>query len=1397
MDESLGTAGIKLEHVAISYPEFSLDKIVSLSTCTLYTVARTESNELFWWGVLPFGQRKRLWEKYKAKSKKPSRANSHNANSGGSQSSQQEITIGTQVCMKNCPMYQPGAIGFTVINGVPKVGQLLNAAWDLSTNCRFKIITMPSPNNNSNAGDLRSGITHLSDVKDIGKVNAANNKTASTGSNSGTTTKDTSKETADRLDMPPPPSPASSTCSDTGSASNKRQKRLAPKEELEVKKDEETWQLKDVIFVEDVRSVPVGRVLKVDGAYAAVRFPTAKEKNEKLAGTTATDESDVLADCRLMKKDDLQVLKSTTTSRIPDCFQKTPRRIVLNSQLSNDNINSSQLITFDIDTKGIHAILKAGSKLHYSVFNLNGRQEQDSVFPTDTTAFLGTSQNNISLICTGDSISSVTLLRDGNNTIYPIAKDCLDAIKDPQWADMPPIKCVDAIPLCVPSLSGSSSSSSNGGTSGISKSFVAMIVMATETQLLMSRILRCDLEGVKHILAQLEGDLKLQAAGILSERIDGNRNIFHACISICAPSSNKDTENEITTTNSDNLNVITGISTSNRPVSIREVVRRAIHRNIDSSAAENPPPPPPSEEANSMPVVYWPPEYDPGSEDDDSMPGLNSLKSETYVSEPTERRANAHLILSLLCEDATLQPYLKQFLSTKDAHGQTPFMLSVSVRAYQAAITLLNTIMKISNGDTAVRDSMVFPPGSSADHSPLYVLCCNDTCSFTWTGADHINQDIFECRTCGLTGSLCCCTECARVCHKGHDCKLKKTSPTAYCDCWEKCKCKALIAGNQTKRFDLLTRLVTDTDLVTKVNSRGESILLFLIQTVGRQTVEQRQYRANSRIRNSTSARKTPSLDADSDTPEHDLEPPRFARKALDRLLEDWASIRSMIMTGAEQEQAQIKANSMNQVFYDDSDNQSTYLHAQSGTTLLDKFTHSLFVRCSDDPLNNLVKTLVRELQNEAVSGRIEEAQKIARRFVRSVARVFVILNIERGHNADKQRTSSAQSRHIQAYRRVFSSLHKYAIEELVEIADALIAPVRMGVVRPTMPFSIPSNSIDSLSNADELFSVEPMAPSSNRENVPNIQTASINVVDDNADVQGSEFVARVRVRLRDDANEEANTQDDGEVSEQEDGDQLQNENRAEPDGQEMMRNEDGGAENESDNEFNFNEAESDSDSDDNQSTQDAQRSVQTGATAGSDTDDSNDSSQIDEGSDDNDSDDRSHEDLVFGEEQLERRSGNSGSQRNNLAPPSMQWAIRNRDTTRQSGVRLTNNSNVVFIDPTALRRSTNSNAAVAAASQEPATMATTSSALARAFAIVLRQISELLSTLPDVISNTGGSGHYLYMTYNEAVHLQVRFSFREYPVGFFYFYYFKIYPFHFLLRFMLNVDYALLWNGF
>lgn len=79
-----------------------------------------------------------------------------------------------------------------------------------------------------------------------------------------------------------------------------------------------------------------------------------------------------------------------------------------------------------------------------------------------------------------------------------------------------------------------------------------------------------------------------------------------------------------------------------------------------------------------------------------------------------------------------------------------------------------------------------------------------------------------------------------------------------------------------------------------------------------------------------------------------------------------------------------------------------------------------------------------------------------------------------------------------------------------------------------------------------------------------------------------------------------------------------------------------------------------------------------------------------------------------------------------------MQWAIRSREVGRSTGVRLAGGSNLVFIDPSSLRRSTPVNTTVAASS-EPVTMATTASCLARAFGIVIRQISALLSLMHDL----------------------------------------------------------------
>ena len=62
---------------------------------------------------------------------------------------------------------------------------------------------------------------------------------------------------------------------------------------------EEVWSLRDVVFTEQVQSVKVGTVVKVDGCYVAVHFP-ALEPHQLLGEARLTN-------CRLLRKDELVV----------------------------------------------------------------------------------------------------------------------------------------------------------------------------------------------------------------------------------------------------------------------------------------------------------------------------------------------------------------------------------------------------------------------------------------------------------------------------------------------------------------------------------------------------------------------------------------------------------------------------------------------------------------------------------------------------------------------------------------------------------------------------------------------------------------------------------------------------------------------------------------------------------------------------------------------------------------------------------------------------------------------------------------------------------------------------------------------------------------------------------
>jgi E3 ubiquitin-protein ligase EDD1 len=140
------------------------------------------------------------------------------------------------------------------------------------------------------------------------------------------------------LEMPPPPSPASSTCSvdsNTSFASSLKRKKhnntttttttttntsgngsnpflmtindsdsneQQQQQQHSKIKDEEYWPLDEVIFIEDCKVAPIGKVVKIDGSYVLVKFPS---KNNDINETNI--DMNNLENCRIFRKDDVQV----------------------------------------------------------------------------------------------------------------------------------------------------------------------------------------------------------------------------------------------------------------------------------------------------------------------------------------------------------------------------------------------------------------------------------------------------------------------------------------------------------------------------------------------------------------------------------------------------------------------------------------------------------------------------------------------------------------------------------------------------------------------------------------------------------------------------------------------------------------------------------------------------------------------------------------------------------------------------------------------------------------------------------------------------------------------------------------------------------------------------------
>ena len=333
IDDSLGSqVSFKLQHPA---QEFSSQRLIDLHTSPFYTILRTESSELYWYGLLPHKPRKKLLERLKEKTRHKHRSNT----TSNSNPQQPTITVGCSVCLISNPYYNQGAWAFYIRDGRPKLGQLMEQAWVLSNTARFRLRPVELP---------------PAKIKDEDKSS---------------------------LEMPPPPSPSSSTCSvdsNTSFASSLKRKKhsnttnTASNPFLMAVNDSDSerstatataqqnqrrrtlaigwsdlhWRLQsgtDRQSDEDRRFVSVGEI------------PIEERRQWSHVDVNNLD------NCRILRRDDLQIVKGNQSPKTPDCTLtlSNAKRIAL---------ENGTLISFSVDKDYLHTLQLRDSTLHYIMY---------------------------------------------------------------------------------------------------------------------------------------------------------------------------------------------------------------------------------------------------------------------------------------------------------------------------------------------------------------------------------------------------------------------------------------------------------------------------------------------------------------------------------------------------------------------------------------------------------------------------------------------------------------------------------------------------------------------------------------------------------------------------------------------------------------------------------------------------------------------------------------------------------------------------------------------------------------------------------------------------------------------------------------------------------------------
>ncbi len=293
--------------------------------------------------------------------------------------------------------------------------------------------------------------------------------------------------------------------------------------------------MSDTIFIEDVKSSNIlGKVVKVDADFVLVKMHnhTPQQQQQQQSQIDAdTQAINFLDNLRIFQKNQLQLIKSSSSSsssfyKMPDFMQKTPKKL---SDFGN-------VLCLAIQQNGIHAIINKENATFQVIYDLmTNKIVKEKRFPSSLSFLPHQNLNQIRMFLLDNSSFNLTTLLDANSTFYPLNDlPGTHLLKEPRWKNLFPIKCFSQ---CL------HTNKTESKTNRLN--YVTLFSMRIER--LIAGILRYDLTSVNNILAQLEKDVafnggsnlnSLKLKQILNERIDGNRNIVHAAVYACAPTSN-------------------------------------------------------------------------------------------------------------------------------------------------------------------------------------------------------------------------------------------------------------------------------------------------------------------------------------------------------------------------------------------------------------------------------------------------------------------------------------------------------------------------------------------------------------------------------------------------------------------------------------------------------------------------------------------------------------------------------------------------------------------------------------------------------------------------------------------------------------------------------------------